>query len=54
MTTRADKHDLGRKRGVWVPNDDVEAHLLNGWSIADIAPDAVLMARPAVKQREAA
>lgn len=54
MMTRTDRHDLGRQRGVWIPNDDVEAHMLNGWSIADIAADAVLMTPPAAKRQEAA
>jgi hypothetical protein len=49
-------HDLGRRRGVWIPVTEVEAHLANGWSIADLTPDrgAVLMAPPANEEDMAA
>lgn len=56
MITRNDMHDLGRRRGVWIPQSEVEAHLFNGWTIADAgAGDGrVLMAPPADEQELAA
>ncbi len=47
--------DLGRREGVFIPIDDVEAHAANGWRLIDDlagmrglgAGDVVLMAPPA-------
>jgi hypothetical protein len=53
---RNDKHDLGRREGVWIPVADVETHLANGWSIADphAAGGHVLMAPVQDEQGRAA
>lgn len=48
--------DLGRCRGVWVPAEDIEAHLSMGWVIADTwsSGDHVLMRQPANDKERAA
>jgi hypothetical protein len=45
-----------RPRGIYIPTDDVSAHLANGWKLLDDCPgyDEVLLAPPAVWEREAA
>lgn len=56
MITPADMHDLGRKRGVWIPVGEVEAHLLFGWEIVEVVArhERVLMAPPKAQEGVAA
>lgn len=44
-----------RERGVYIPADEVQIHLANGWTILDIPSgcDDVIMRPPAI-EREAA
>lgn len=56
MITPADMHDLGRKRGVWIPVAEVERYVLFGWEIVEVVPrhTHVLMAEPAQEKEQAA
>jgi len=44
-----------RERGIYIPADEVQIHLANGWTIIDmpIGSDETLMRPPAI-EREAA
>jgi len=60
MITARDLADLGRREGVFIPIDDVEAHAANGWRLVDDlagmfgAGDVVLMAPPAAAAQQVA
>lgn len=53
----AQMHGLGRRRGLWVPAEEVQRHLAFGWELIEVAmagPDAVLLAPPQWQQEKTA